>query len=85
MFVALHICSVLSVIGEPFLPFASKKLKDILNYRSHNITWDWDTLSSGDILIKSGVKINKAELLFEKIEDSEIEYQLEKLNNSKSA
>ena len=40
MFVALHICSVLSVIGEPFLPFASKKLKEILNYNSHNVTWD---------------------------------------------
>ena len=36
-------------------------------------------------VINSGVKINKSELLFEKIEDSEIEYQLEKLNNSKSA
>ena len=85
MFVALHICSVLSVIGEPFLPFASKKLKGILNYNSHNATWDWDTVYSGDILINSGVKINKSELLFEKIEDSEIEYQLEKLNNSKLA
>jgi len=85
MFVALQICSVLSVIGEPFLPFASKKLKGILNYNSHNATWDWDTVYSGDILINSGVKINKSELLFEKIEDSEIEYQLEKLNNSKLA
>ena len=85
MFVALQICSVLSVIGEPFLPFASKKLKEILNYNSHNTTWDWDNLYSGKILINSGVKINKSELLFEKIEDSEIEYQLEKLNNSKLA
>ncbi len=34
---------------------------------------------SGDVLIKPGVKINQAELLFEKIEDAEIEFQLEKL------
>ena len=84
MFVSLQISSILAIIGEPFLPFASEKLKNILNYNNHSINWTWNSIESGKILIKPGIKINKAELLFEKIEDSEIEYQLEKLKNSKS-
>tara|TARA_B100001996_G_scaffold282326_1_gene222704 strand:- start:3820 stop:5514 length:1695 start_codon:yes stop_codon:yes gene_type:complete len=84
MFVSLQISSILAIIGEPFLPFASEKLKNILNSNNHSINWTWNSIESGKILIKPGIKINKAELLFEKIEDSEIEYQLEKLKNSKS-
>ncbi len=84
MFVSLQISSILAIIGEPFLPFASEKLKNILNSNNHSINWTWNNIESGKILIKPGIKINKAELLFEKIEDSEIEYQLEKLKNSKS-
>ena len=84
MFISLQISSILAIIGEPFLPFASEKLKNILNFKNHNIEWSWNNLDSGDILIKPGVKINHAELLFEKIEDTEIEFQLEKLRKAKA-
>ena len=79
MFVSLQISSILAIIGEPFLPFSSYKLKNILNFKNHIVEWNWNSIESGEILIKPGVQINQAELLFEKIEDAEIEFQLEKL------
>ena len=83
MFVALEISSILSVIGEPFLPNTSSKLKNILNYKLHKTSWSWDNIIKNIRLIKHGVKINKPELLFSKIDDNEIDIQLEKLKSSK--
>jgi len=71
---SLQICACLSVLGEPFLPFTSKKLQKILNINIH----DWDT--GGKInLLKAGDCINPPEYLFEKIEDATIETQMQKL------
>ena len=83
MFVALQIASALAVLCEPFLPFTSSKLKGILNYDENQ----WTDISSKDILLPSNHDIQKGkpELLFSKIEDSEIQKQLDILEASKKA
>ena len=85
MYVSLQISAILSVISEPFLPNTSKKLQDILNSKDHQIEWTWDNVIKNMTLIKTGVNINKAELLFTKIEDKEIDFQISKLNSSKKS
>ncbi len=83
MFVALQIASALAVLSEPFLPFTSEKLKGILNSSENH----WEDVSKKDTLLPSGhnIQIGKPELLFSKIEDSEIQKQLDKLETSKKA
>lgn len=81
MFVALQIASALAVLSEPFLPFTSTKLKGILNSNDNG----WEDVSTINILIQASHQIGKGELLFSKIEDSEIQIQLDKLEASKKA
>ncbi len=73
---SLQIAASLSILCEPFLPFTSKKLKSILKIEK-NIRWN--ELSKNHILLKINHKINDSELLFDKIEDKEIELQVRKL------
>lgn len=82
MKVALEIATALAVLSEPFLPFTSSKLKKMLNLDSENISWN-DISQNGE-LIPSGHKIGKAELLFNKIEDEQIQKQLDKLHKTKA-
>ena len=82
MYVALQISAALAVLSEPFLPFTSDKLKGILNI-DKNLSWE--DVSEKNILIADNHQINKAELLFSKIEDKTIEAQLEKLIATKKA
>lgn len=72
--VALQICGDIEVAFEPFLPFMSEKLAKILKIE-HN---DWDKLAKTDI-IPAGTQLGEPELLFEKIEDETIQYQLDRL------
>ena len=81
MNVALQIAAGLSVLCEPFLPFTSKKLKGILNFNSSAVENSWTSITT----IPSGHQIGKAELLFAKIEDAEIQKQIEKLEATKKA
>ena len=81
MFIALQISAIISIVSEPFVPNTSKKIKSILNHENHDILWSWDQLNKEKFLIKSGVKINEPELLFSRIEDHQIENQLEKLKS----
>ncbi len=85
MYVALQIASALAVLSEPFLPFTSETLKNMLNVRSSAVenSMSWNDVSSNTELLKTGHKINKAELLFSKIEDEQIQQQLDKLQASK--
>ncbi|QQX77553.1 MULTISPECIES: methionine--tRNA ligase [Aequorivita] len=85
MYVALQVTSALAVLSEPFLPFTSNKLKNMLNVRSSAVetSLGWNDVSSKSELLKQGHKINKAELLFSKIEDEQIQKQLDKLQASK--
>ena len=82
MNVALQIAAGLSVLCEPFLPFTSKKLKAMLGIDTME-SLDWESVGSGNTLISSGNQINEAELLFDKIEDGEIQIQIDKLEASK--
>ncbi len=75
---SLQVCATLAIIIEPFLPFTSEKLFEMLNLEKQN----WDN-SGNPTLLKVGHKINKAELLFSKIEDEFVAAQVEKLNASK--
>jgi len=81
MNVALQIATGLSVLCEPFLPFTSKKLKGILNVSSSAVENNWTSI----ITIQPGHQIGKAELLFAKIDDAEIQKQIEKLETTKKA
>ena len=81
MNVALQIASALAVLCEPFLPFTSNKLKGILDSNMNS----WEDISTKNVLIEASHKINKGELLFSKIEDGQIQIQLDKLEASKKA
>lgn len=82
MNVALQIAAGLAVLSEPFLPFTSGKLKSILNV-DNNLSWN--DVAEKDILLAEDHQINKAELLFSKIEDATIQTQLDKLEATKKA
>ena len=85
MYVALQIATGLAVLSEPFLPFTSEKLKGILNLNSKEgeKSIEWDDVSLKETLLPAGHTINKSELLFRKIEDKEIQQQLDKLEATK--
>ena len=91
MFVALQIATGLSILSEPFLPFTSTKLKSILNVSSsdshsaNRIENGWLDVSTKETLLPARHQIKKAELLFRKVEDSEIQAQLDKLAATKKA
>ena len=73
MNIAMQISASLAILSEPFMPFSSDKLKNILDLK--DVRWE----DAGGIIIPDNHKINKATHLFEKIEDEQIEQQLEKL------
>ena len=81
MYVALQIASALATLSEPFLPFTSNRLKQMLNYDDNS----WQDISSKSVLLPATHQINKATLLFSKIEDKTIQEQLDKLEASKKA
>jgi len=78
MYVAVQVTAYLSILSGPFLPFSSKKLKSLLNLSETDLKWN-DLININEI-IKPGHIINKPELLFKKIKDEEIDYQITKLN-----
>ena len=73
--ICLQLSANLSIAFEPFLPFSSKKLRDMLNVD----TFDWEQLGSTEIL-KPGHQLAEPSLLFEKIEDDAIQAQLDRLD-----
>jgi len=81
MHIALQIAASLAVVSEPLLPFTSDKLKGMLALDALNL--NWDLLDKTDTLLPSGHQINTAELLFRRIEDEEIQAQIDKLEATK--
>lgn len=82
MYVALQVATALAITSEPFLPFTSEKLKNILQLG----TTVWEQVKQNPTaLLPTGHKIGVATLLFEKIEDAAIAKQLERLENTKQA
>lgn len=78
--IAMQIVANLSVLGEPFLPNSSIKIGNIIGLKAHG----WDFGGKAD-LIDAGAQLNKPELLFVKIEDKEVEEQINKLEATKLA
>ena len=83
LFIALQIASALAVLSEPFIPKTAAKLKASLNFNSLELQPDWDLLSRESITISTGHALEDSSLLFDKIEDQQIERQLQKLDQSK--
>ena len=71
---ALQIAANLSIAFEPFLPFSSERLRGMLRLPA----CDWSTLGSIEHLAE-GHELGEVSLLFEKIEDSAIQAQLNRL------
>lgn len=80
LYVSLQLVANLAIAFEPFLPFSSAKLRHLINIDS----FEWDSLGRTDLL-PAGHKLNEPELLFEKIDDETIAYQLNKLEETKKA
>ena len=80
MHLSLQIAANLAIAFEPFLPFSSEKLRNMLNLK----TFDWQELGRIDLL-KAGDSLGTPELLFEKIEDETIAAQVQKLEDTKLA
>ncbi|HRE66342.1 MAG TPA: methionine--tRNA ligase [Cyclobacteriaceae bacterium] len=78
--IALQIAASLAIVTEPFLPFTSRKLKNMLGVSD----LAWSDAGNG-ALLKAGAALNEAPLLFEKIEDERIEIQIKKLIDKKRA
>ena len=76
--ISLQLCANLAILGEPFLPFSSQKLFALLNLEGNL----WQMAGSIHIL-KSSQVVNTPYLLFEKIEDHQIAFQVEKLAKTK--
>ncbi len=74
LYVSLQLTANLAIAFEPFLPFSSKKLRQMLNIDS----FDWNQLGQTDIL-QPGHQLAEPELLFEKIDDDAIQAQLDRL------
>lgn len=80
MHLSLQIAANLAIAFEPFLPFSSEKLRNMLGLK----TFDWKELGRIDLL-KAGDQLGTPELLFEKIEDETIAAQVQKLQDTKLA
>ena len=77
---SLQLAANLAIAFEPFLPFSSEKLRGMLGME----TFEWEQLGRTDLLA-AGHELGKAELLFEKIEDSAIDAQMQRLEDIKKA
>ena len=80
LYISLQLVANLEIAFEPFLPFSSKKLREMLNVAET----EWDQLGSTELL-KPGHQLGAPALLFEKIEDDAINAQLQKLEDTKKA
>ena len=80
LYISLQLVANLSIAFEPFLPFSSKKLREMINMTEYN----WSELGSTNLL-PAGKQLAKPELLFDKIDDEAIEAQLRKLEETKKA
>jgi methionyl-tRNA synthetase len=84
MFVALQITTALSILSEPFLPFTAKKLSSILKLDG-NLKWN-DIADASELISPNHIiQTEKADVLFAKIEDEEIQKQIDKLEATKTA
>lgn len=81
LFNAAQIAVALAQFCEPFMPFSSEKLLTMFNCDQQK----WEDLMNRDLMIESGHQINEAALLFSKIEDETIDFQIQKLEQTKES
>ena len=77
IYISLQLTANLAIAFEPFLPFSSKRLRNMIGMEQFN----WEQLGLTELL-PSGRKLPKPSLLFSKIEDEVIQAQMEKLQNT---
>ncbi len=77
--VALQLSANLNIAFEPFLPFSSAKLRQMLQFDSVR----WADFGKTELL-PAGHALGKTELLFEQIDDAAIEQQINKLQQTKA-
>ena len=80
MNIALQIAATLATVSEPFLPHSALKLRKILNITNPT---EWNAVATTEDLLIAGHVIGSQELLFAKVEDSSIQAQLERLEDTK--
>jgi methionyl-tRNA synthetase len=85
MYVCLQLTTALATLSEPFLPHTSQKLKDILNFDGLQFQPNWDMISKGVDYLPAGHQVFKSQLLFSKIDEEQIQVQLDKLEATKAA
>ncbi len=78
--ISLQITANLSIVAEPFLPFSAEKLLGMLNLKP--LKW---AVAGSTNLLPEGHQLGKPAFLFEKIEDAEVEKQVQKLLDTKKA
>ena len=76
--IGLQIAANLSILCEPFMPFTAEKLRTILNI--NHLTWS--DAGHADLLVE-GQSISNIGLLFEKVEEETVQFQVQKLENAK--
>lgn len=80
LFIGAQIAVALGNLAEPFLPFTAQKIYEIFNVNQ----LDWTTIENSKVLVEAGHKIvEKAPLIYSKIEDNIIEAQIQKLEDTK--
>ena len=79
----IQIVTAISVAMHPFIPFASARLREMLNLPKLNEQGEYDelllTLAEGELLLPIGHKINRSSHLFSRIDDKLIDQQIQKL------
>lgn len=80
LYVSLQVTANLTVALEPFLPFSMEKLRGFLDIGRLG----WNELGRTDLVV-AGHRLNPSSLLFEKIEDYQVERQVQKLLDTKKA
>ena len=78
--ISLQICAQLSIVGEPFLPFSSEKIRKMLNITAMG----WDEATKLEWLV-AGDRLNPADYVFDKIDDAQIEAQVQRLLDTKKS
>lgn len=80
IYISLQLTANLAIAFEPFLPFSSQRLREMINMED----FSWESLGSTELL-PAGKQLAKPGLLFTKIEDEVIQAQLDKLEATKKA
>ncbi len=75
--ICLHACRMLAVLMEPILPFSAEKVWAMLGLEGSVHQQNWD--DAADLALPVGHKIGRPTILFRKIEESEIQPEIERL------